>query len=84
MDHSSGSKAHHLDPYRSIIPGISAQDAMFEAARLDVDVLVVCRYMRQYGDRSVYLKTQAGVEVMPAYEVQLRLERGELLSLVQQ
>jgi hypothetical protein len=82
MNSSSSCKAHHLDPHYNIIPGISAQDATFEAARLGVDVPTVCRYMRQYGDRDVYLNTSTGICVMPAYEAKLRIERDEPLSPV--
>lgn len=82
MDSSSGSQAHYLDPHYCIIPGISAQDAAFEAARLDTAFLTVCRYMQQCGDRDVYLSTSTGIQVMPAYEAQLRIERDEPLSPV--
>lgn len=81
MDSSSRNSAHHLDPYRSIIPGMSAQDAMFEAVRLDVDFETVCRYMRRYRDGEVPVRTSSGVRRMPRYEAHIRLDRGEPVTL---
>lgn len=81
MDSSSRNSAHHLDPYRQIIPGFSAQDAMFEAIRLDVDFETVCRYMREHRDKDVQVRTPDGIKMMPRYEAYIRLERGEPVTL---